>query len=94
MTAPADRPVPPVARRVPVTMVLHGESRTDEYAWLRDKDDPEVVAYLKAEDAYADAVLGPTAPFQQALYDEMLARIKEDDQSVPYRLGAWLYYSR
>src|SRR5262249_42356231 len=62
--------------------------------WLRDKANPEVAAYLEAENAYADAVLKPTEGFQQRLYDEMLARILETDVNVPYRQGAYFYYSR
>jgi oligopeptidase B len=86
--------IPPEARRVPRVDVLHGESRVDDYHWLRDKDSPEVLAYLEAENAYADAALKSTEAFRETLYREMLARIKEDDQSVPYRYGDWLYYSR
>jgi oligopeptidase B len=85
---------PPIAKRVPRIDVVHGDRREDPYFWMRQKDDPEVIAHLHAENAYADAIMRPTEPFQEALYQEMLARIKEDDQSVPYRRGAWLYYSR
>jgi oligopeptidase B len=85
---------PPVAKKVPKTDVVHGDVRQDDYAWLREKDSPEAVAYLTAENAYAEALTKPSAAFQEALYREMLARIKEDDQTVPYRLGDWLYYSR
>ena len=74
--------------------VVHGAARQDDYFWLRDKDAPEVTAYLEAENAYADAALKPTETFQADLYREMLARIKEDDQSVPYLYGDWLYYAR
>ncbi|MBI2157811.1 MAG: S9 family peptidase [Candidatus Rokubacteria bacterium] len=87
-------PMPPVAKRVPRVDVLHGETLRDDYAWLRDKDDPEVLAHLRAENAYTDAVLKPTEAFQAALYAEMLARIKEDDRTVPFRRGDWLYSSR
>jgi oligopeptidase B len=86
--------IPPVARRVPRGDVLHGETRVDDYFWMREKDSPEVIAHLEAENAYADAALKSTEEFREALYREMLARIKEDDQSVPYRYGGWLYYSR
>jgi oligopeptidase B len=86
--------IPPVARRVPRVEVVHGETRVDDYYWLRDKDAPEVRAHLEAENAYADAALKSTEAFRETLYREMLARIKEDDQSVPYRYGDWLYYSR
>jgi oligopeptidase B len=88
------RPAPPLAKRVPRTDVVHGERREDEYAWLRDKDSPEVTAYLEAENAYTDAAMKGTEAFQDALYREMLARIKEDDTSVPYRRGTHVYYSR
>jgi oligopeptidase B len=88
------RPTPPIAKRAPTIDVVHGERREDEYGWLRDKDSPEVTAYLEAENAYTDAVMKGTEAFQDALYQEMLARIKEDDSTVPYRRGAYVYYSR
>src|SRR5712692_7697490 len=76
---------PPVAKKVPKIDVLHGDIRQDDYYWLREKDDPEVLAYLRAENAYTDGVMKPQESFQETLYQEMLARIKEDDSSVPYR---------
>ena len=85
---------PPVAREDPVVTVVHGDRREDPYHWLRRKDDPEVIAHLESENAYTDQVMKPTQAFQEALYAEMLARIKEDDQTVPYRRGAYVYYSR
>jgi oligopeptidase B len=85
---------PPVAKRVPKTDVVHDDVRHDDYAWMRQKDDPEVMAYLTAENAYTDAVMKPTAAFRDTLYAEMLARIKEDDQTVPYRRRGHFYYSR
>jgi oligopeptidase B len=88
------RPAPPIAKRVPTIRVLHGDPIEDEYAWLRDKDSPEVIAQLEAENAYTDAVMKGTEAFQDALYKEMLARIKEDDSTVPYRRGRYVYYSR
>jgi oligopeptidase B len=66
----------------------------DDYFWMRDKEDPEVAAYLEAENAYADGVLRPTAALREALYKEMLGRIKETDMKVPYRKGGFFYYSR
>ena len=63
-------PKPPIAKRVPQTTVLHGETRTDDYAWLRDKDNPEVIAYLEAENAYTEAVMKPAEALQKQLYDE------------------------
>jgi oligopeptidase B len=85
---------PPVAKKVEKVVTLHGEARPDPYSWLRDKPDPEVAAYLEAENAYTAAVMKPTEPFQDALYSEMLAHVKETDLSVPYREGDWLYYFR
>lgn len=88
------KPIPPVAARKPQTVTLHGEQRTDDYAWLRDKENPEVIAYLEAENAHTAAIMHDTEALQQTLYDEMLGRIKEDDSQVPARRGDWLYYSR
>jgi oligopeptidase B len=85
---------PPVARREPVEHVLHGDRRVDHYAWLRYKENPEVMAHLQAENAYTDAVLKPTEPFQEKLYQEMLGRILQTDLSVPHRLRGHLYYTR
>jgi oligopeptidase B len=85
---------PPVARHEPVEHVLHGDRRVDHYAWLRHKENPEVIGYLKAENAYTDAILKPTEPFQEKLYQEMLGRILQTDLSVPYRLRGYLYFSR
>jgi oligopeptidase B len=87
-------PQAPVARREPVEHVIHGDRRVDHYAWLRNKENPEVIAYLEAENAYTDAVLKPTEAFQEQLYQEMLGRILQTDLSVPYRLRGYLYYTR
>src|SRR5437867_2167840 len=87
-------PRPPIARKIPKVDIIHGDRRVDDYFWLRERDNREVAAYLEVENAYTDAVLKPTEPFQKALYEEMLARIKETDLSVPYRDGGYFYYSR
>ncbi len=87
-------PQPPFARRQPVEHVLHGDRRIDPYAWLREKENPEVIAYLNAENTYTDAVLHDTAQFQEKLYQEMLGRILQTDLSVPYRLRGYLYFTR
>lgn len=92
-TAPVP-PIPPVAKKVEKVHLLHGDPRPDPYFWLREKPNPDVAAYLEAENAYTDAVLKPTEPLQKALYDEMLSHVKETDLSVPYRDGAFLYYYR
>ena len=84
----------PVARREPKQTPLHGTVLVDDYAWLREKENPEVTAYLEAENAYAEAVMAPLAGLRDELYREMLSHIKQTDISVPYRDGSWWYYSR
>ncbi len=87
-------PQPPAAAKIPRTFTLHGETLIDNYFWLREKTNPEVIAYLEAENAYTDAVMKPTEALQEKLYQEMLGRIKETDLTVPYRMGNYFYYSR
>jgi len=87
-------PLPPIARRVHTETPLHGVVLTDDYAWLRDKQNPEVTAYLEAENAYAEAVMAPLAGLRDQLYQEMLSHVKQTDVSVPFRDGAWWYYTR
>lgn len=86
--------VPPAAKRVPKEMVNHGDKRVDDYFWLREKDNPDTVAYLKAENAYTEAVMAPLKDFRDSLYKEMLSRIKETDQNVPWKKDGYWYYSR
>jgi oligopeptidase B len=83
--AAAQDPSPPVALIIPKVDTLHGEIRTDNYFWLRQKSDPRVISYLEQENAYTAAKMKHTEPLQQRLYAEMLGRIKETDVSVPYR---------
>ncbi len=85
---------PPVAKIVPHVTEVNGRKLIDNYFWLREKENPEVRANLEAENAYVDAVMKPTEPFQKKLYDEMLSRVKETDVEVPYREGDYFYYSR
>ncbi len=87
-------PAPPVAKKVPHVTEVNGHKMVDNYFWLRDKSNPEVRAYLEQENAYTDAVMKPTEPFQKKLYDEMLGRIKETDVEVPYKEGGYFYYIR
>jgi oligopeptidase B len=87
-------PAPPVAKKVPKITELHGHKLVDNYFWLRDKKNPEVRAYLEAENVYTEAVMKPTEPLQKKLYTEMLSRVKETDVEVPYKEGAYFYYSR
>ena len=87
-------PAPAVAKKVPHATEIHGHKMADNYAWLREKSNPEVRAYLEQENQFTDAVMKPTEPFQKKLYDEMLSRVKETDVEVPYREGDYFYYLR
>ena len=89
-----DLPSPPVAKKIPHVTEINGHKMVDNYFWLREKSNPEVRAYLEAENAYNDAVMKPTEPFQKKLYDEMLSRVKETDVEVPYKEGDFFYYIR
>ena len=91
---PTLTPLPPVAKTISITDVTHGDVRVDNYAWLREKDSPDVLAYLEAENAYTDDVSAPTEALQETLYQEMKGRIQETDLSVPYKYGDYFYYSR
>ncbi|MBL8204991.1 MAG: S9 family peptidase [Blastocatellia bacterium] len=85
---------PPVAKKIPKITKIHGDTLTDDYFWLREKSNPEVITYLKAENDFTEAMMKPTAALQDTLYKEMLARIKETDLSVPYPKDGYLYYTR
>ncbi len=85
---------PPVADKHPYVHSLHGDQRLDNYFWLRDRQNPAVIAYLEAENAYTEATTQHTEPLQAALYKEMLSRIQETDLSVPDRKGDYYYYTR
>ncbi len=94
--APSDAPpaAPPVAERRTVTTEIHGETRTDDYEWLRDKDSPEVAAYLEAENAYTQQRTAHLAGLRQQIFDEIKARTLETDLSVPTRNRGHWYYGR
>jgi oligopeptidase B len=85
---------PPLAERKHTERVVHGHTLVDDYAWLREKEDPAVTAYLEAENAYTAAAMAGTGELQKQLYDEMLSHIQETDVSVPFRDGRYWYYSR
>lgn len=87
-------PTPPVAPKHHTETVVHGVALADDYAWLREKESPETIAYLEAENAYSEAFMALHAGLREQLYNEMLSHIKQTDVSVPYRDGAWWYYSR
>jgi oligopeptidase B len=93
--APAgDAPAPPVAPRVEHREQRHGATVIDNYYWLREKSNPKVMDYLKAENAYTETMTKDLKPFEDALYKEILGRIQQTDLSVPVRRGQYLYYSR
>jgi oligopeptidase B len=84
----------PVAAKKPKELTLHGHTRTDPYYWMNERDSPEVLEYLKAENAYTDSVMEKWAPLREKLFQEMKGRIKETDMSVPYLLRGYSYYVR
>jgi len=94
LRAAANTSAPPVAKKIPHETEVNGHKMVDNYAWLREKTNPEVRAYLESENAYTDSIMKPTEPLQKKLYDEMVGRIKETDVEVPYREGDYFYYTR
>ena len=84
---------PPTGKQLLHVHREHGIARGDPYHWLKDRSDPDTLAHLEAENAHTDAALGP-ASFRKALYDEMLARVQETDQSVPWEKNGWRYFTR
>ena len=90
----AETATPPVAAKKPRDVSVHGDRRIDDYFWLREKDDPEVQAHLKAEAAYAEAWFKPHAVAEERLFEEMKGRVQQRDQAVPQRQGRYWYGSR
>jgi oligopeptidase B len=87
-------PAPPIAKIVPHTLEEFDNARLDNYYWLNQREDPEVIDYLNAENAYTEAIAGTYADFKQSLFDEITGRIKQDDESVPYKFQGYWYVSR
>jgi len=85
---------PPVAQKIPKSLVMHGHERIDNYYWLNERDNPAVMDYLHAENAYRDALMAPSADLQKSLYNEIVGRIKQEDESVPYLDNGYYYYHR
>ena len=85
---------PPIAKKVPHVLEAHGDKRTDEYYWMRDREDPEVIEYLNQENDYMRSMLAPTDALQEKVFEETKARIKQDDSTVPYEDRGFIYYSR
>ena len=84
----------PIAEVNPHEMTIHGHTRTDNYFWLKEREDEKVIKYLEDENAYTTDALSDTKQFQEDLYNEMRGRIKEDDESVPYKDNGYFYYTR
>ncbi len=85
---------PPIAEKKAKELTLHGHTRIDNYFWLKERDNPEVIEYLKAENEYTEAVMKDTEKLQEELYNEIIGRIKQTDESVPYRNRGYYYYTR
>ena len=88
---------PPVAKKEPKVLKIHGYEIVDNYAWLRDREEkknPEIIKYLEAENAYTESFMGQHKGFVDNLYKEMLGRIKQTDLSVPYKLGNYWYFNK
>jgi oligopeptidase B len=85
---------PPIARKISEKLEIHNHQRIDEYYWMRDRDNPEVIDYLNQENDYLKATLSSTEDFQNSLFEEMKGRVKEDDSSVPYFKSGYHWYAR
>ena len=90
----SDFPAPPVAEMIPDSFVNFGQERIDNYYWLKDKTNPKVIEYLNAENGYTDSVMASTKVLQQTIFDEIVGRIKEDDESYPSLKDGYYYYSQ
>lgn len=86
--------VPPVAKIVPQKTTVHGDTLVDNYAWMRDRNDRDTIAYLESENRYTEAVMAPSKALQETLYKEILGRIKETDLTVPVKRDQYFYYAR
>ncbi len=91
---PASQPSVPTAKQLPTTRTRHGDDTVDPYAWLIDRDDPDTIPYLEAENAYCEAATESLKPLQDTIFGEIKDRTQETDLSVPSREGGWWYYSR
>jgi oligopeptidase B len=87
-------PTPPTAPRRPHALSIHGDERVDDWYWMRDRDDPAVIAHLEAENAYAEALLAPSARLRDRIFTEIRSRVQETDTSAPMPDGPWTYYTR
>ncbi|MEN8117334.1 MAG: S9 family peptidase [Bacteroidota bacterium] len=89
-----EKVMPPVAKKVAKELTTHGDTRIDNYYWMNERENPEVITHLEVENAYKEAAMKHTEPLQAKLYDEIKSKIKEEDESVPYKKNGYYYYSR
>lgn len=87
-------PQPPVAEKIKKELTIHGDTRIDNYYWIRERENSKVIDYLDAENAYTDSMMAHTKDFQKNIFDEIVGRIKKDDSSVPYKRNGYFYYTR
>ena len=82
----------PLARKYPRELIAHGDVRIDNYYWLNERENPEVIAYLEEENRYQEKMMKDTEPLQRQIYDEIVGRIKQDDVSYPVKRNGYYYY--
>ncbi|WP_319502476.1 S9 family peptidase [uncultured Draconibacterium sp.] len=87
-----EKPEPPVAKKIMKELTIHGHTRVDNYYWMNERENPEVIAHLEAENAYKDAVMKHTEPLQEKLFEEIKSKIKPENKSVPYKKNGYYYY--
>src|SRR5918995_7231205 len=83
-----------MAKKIPAELEKHGHVRVDDYYWLKDRDNPDVIAYLKAENEYSDRIMAHTKPLEEKIFEEIKSRIAQTDMSVPYKRDGYFYYTR
>ena len=86
--------IPPKAKKIAKKLVTHGHERIDNYYWLNDREDSEVINYLNRENAYTKSILADVKSLEKELFEEIVGRIKQDDSSVPYDFRGYTYYTR
>jgi oligopeptidase B len=94
VTAVPELPQPPIAKKQPKELSIHGDTRVDNYYWINERENPEVIAYLNAENAYTKEMMANTEELQEELFNEIVSRIKQTDESVPYKENGYYYYTR
>ena len=91
---PMENVMPPKAEKKPKELTIHGDTRVDDYFWLKERENPEVIKYLEAENEYTETMMKHTKKFQDNLFEEIVGRIKQTDESVPYKDNGYFYYTR